>query len=724
MSIIEETKYVNEFNDLFDRFSSIFTKEETDLFREAYMISLMAYEKHIADTGGDKIYKSLIVTKIVALEMELDKSSMLAALLQDSVRTDYCSIDDIKKKFGSDVSQLISGLQKIASVETKNITLQADNFRNLLLSMTEDVRVIFIKLANRLHQIRDINKLHVDDRLEKANETYYLYAPIAHRLGLYKIKTDMEDLSMKFMHNKEYKEIASKLQQTKDKRNKYINDFIAPLKEQLRKLGYKSEVKGRPKSIHSIWNKIKKQGVKFEEVYDLFAIRIIHDCPVEDEKADCWNIYSLVTDTYQPNPKRLRDWISAPKPNGYESLHTTVLGPEGKWVEVQIRTKRMDEVAEKGHASHFLYKEGGGANELDNWLSGIRNALEKPEEQTKSSTFKMELYSKDIFVFTPKGDLKKVKDGSTILDFAYLIHSNVGDKCTGAKVNGKIVPIKYTIINGDRVEILTSKNQSPTQNWLNIATTTRAKAKIRHSLSVEMNKSAVLGKEILERKLNQYNIISDEKLLHQIRDHFKVKSTIEFYSMIAESKIEIPKIKAFINSKDEKPDTSGTKVAADEFQLKQHESHKSSDYLVLDKISNIDYKLSKCCNPIFGDKIFGFVSAHDGTKIHRTDCPNAEEIIRKYPYRILNALWTDSEGEASFAATINVVGIDDIGIMNKITKVISNDLKLNVRSISIDSKDGLFKGNITIYVKDKYQLNSVVKQIQNLQGVIDVKRGV
>ncbi len=432
----------------------------------------------------------------------------------------------------------------------------------------------------------------------------------------------------------------------------------------------------------------------------------------------------MITDTYQPNPKRLRDWISSPKTNGYESLHTTVLGSEGKWVEVQIRTKRMDDIAEKGHASHFLYKEGGDANEMDGWLSGIRASLEKPEEQPKQSTFKMELYSKDIFVFTPKGDLKKIKDGSTILDFAYLIHSNVGDKCTGAIVNDKIVPIKHKITNGDRIDILTSKIQTPKQDWLNIASTTRAKAKIRHSLSLETNKSAALGKEILERKLNQNNSQYDEKVLHQIRDHFGIKSTIELYSMVAENKLDITKIKTFLSEKDNKPESGGTKIAADEFKLRHQESEKSADFLILDKISNIDYKLSKCCNPIHGDKIFGFVSAHDGTKIHRVDCPNTEELVRKYPYRIMNALWTEGNLlENSYLSNITITGTDDIGVINKITKIISHDLKMNIRSTSIDSKDGLFKGNLSIYVKDTRQLDSLIKQLQDLQGVIDVKRG-
>ena len=636
------------------------------------------------------------------------------------------SLEDVEKLFKKDISIIIKGLIQVADLYKKTPSLDSENFRSLLLTFAEDVRVIFIMLAERLYIMRRLKGYTEEERQNIARETSFLYAPMAHRLGLYSIKTELEDLSLKYTNAETYKEIAHKLNETKRSRDAYIAEFIAPLKEKIKVAGFDFEIKGRTKSIYSIWNKIKKQNTPFENIYDLFAIRVILNSPLEREKADCWQVYSIVADMYQPNPKRLRDWLSIPKTNGYESLHTTVMGPQGKWVEVQIRTQRMDEIAEKGLAAHWKYKGLKGEETMDKWLKNIRDILENPDMNAVDlmDNFKLNLYDKEVFVFTPSGDLHKLPKGSTILDFAFNIHSGLGSKCVGAIVNGKNVPIKYQLNNGDQVEVLTSPTQKPKQDWLNIVLTSRAKSKIRQALKEVQNKEVEIAREGLKRRLKNWKIEFDESKIARLTKKMGFKTVTDFYVALASEKLDIFEVRDTYLDLDKQQTTDQELRSAEKFVKESplKEITAKEDVLVIDEtLKDIEYKLAKCCNPIYGDDVFGFVSILGGIKIHKTDCPNAPQMIARFGYRIVKARWSGKAG-SQYSITLRVVGNDDLGIVTNITSIISKEKDVTLRSISIDSHDGLFQGNLTVMINDLHNLEVLIKKIKVVKGVKFVER--
>jgi GTP diphosphokinase / guanosine-3',5'-bis(diphosphate) 3'-diphosphatase len=696
--------------------------------REVRKAFHMAYEvlKNKPDINHEPfINRCISIARISSEEIGLGRTSIICSLLYDAVHEGHISIDLIKKTFGTQVAQLVSDLTKISSIDTTNTTEQAENFRKLLLSLVTDVRVILIKLSERLQVMRNLENYPLDMQLPIATETFYLYAPLAHRLGLYNIKSELEDISLRFRDTDTYNHISKKLEETTSARNKLIREFIQPIKDELTKQGYHFEIKGRLKSIHSIYNKMRKQGVAFEEVYDIFAIRIIIDSELKNEKSDCWHVYSVVSDFYQPNPLRMRDWISIPKTNGYESLHTTVIGPGGKWVEVQIRTIRMNEIAEKGLAAHWKYKGGEADRGLDTWLGKVREIMEAPESEASDflDTLKPSLYAKEIFVFTPTGDLKKLPVQATILDFAFDIHSNLGCSCVGAKVNGKSVPIRHILQNGDRVEILTSKTQKPKSDWLSFVITSKAKNKIKAFIKEEVTKNAEAGREILQRRLKNWKLSFNDVNIKKLQKHFKLKNATDLYSLIAEDKVDLSVVKDLLI---EKPDVQKTPEKIEEEIVekivKTHTS-KSDDFLIIDnKLDSLDYKLAKCCNPIFGDPIFGFVTINEGVKIHRINCPNAEQMISRYGYRVVNARWTNNDGQAHYLADVRIVGIDDIGLVSRITDLLSRDLKVSMRSINIDTNDGMFEGRISLFVKDSAHLDNLLLRLKRVKGVLNASR--
>jgi GTP pyrophosphokinase len=672
------------------------------------------------------INRCISIARIGVEEIGLGKTSIICSLLYDAVHEGKISLEKVKETFGTEVAQLVGDLTKISSIDTTNTTQQAENFRKLLLSLVTDVRVILIKLSERLQIMRNLESYPEEIHVPVATETFYLYAPLAHRLGLYNIKSEMEDISLYFRDKDTFQFISRKLEETTSARNKFIKEFIQPIKDELENQSFKFEIKGRLKSIHSIYNKMRKQGVGFEEVYDIFAIRIIVDTDLKNEKADCWRIYSVVSDFYQPNPLRMRDWISIPKTNGYESLHTTVVGPGGKWVEVQIRSVRMNEIAEKGLAAHWKYKGGEADRGLDTWLGKVREILEAPEAEAMDflDTLKPSLYAKEIFVFTPTGDLKKLPINATVLDFAFDIHSNLGCNCVGAKVNGKSVPIRYVLQNGDRVEILTSKTQKPKSDWLSFVITSKAKNKIKAIIKEEKTKNAEAGKEILQRRLKNWKIPFNDTTLKKLQKQFKVKSVIDLYSLIADDKADFTGVKELLQ---EKPDAPRTPEKIEETIVekivKSHTS-KNDDFLIIDnKLDGLDYKLAKCCNPIFGDPIFGFVTINEGVKIHRVNCPNAEQMISNYGYRVVNARWTSNDAAgAQYQADVRVVGIDDIGLVSRISDLLSRDLKINMRAISFDTNDGMFEGRISLFVKDNAHLDNLLVRLKKVKGVLSATR--
>ncbi len=701
-------------------------KGDKRLIRLAFDIALEAHKDMRRKSGEPYIYHPLEVARIAVEEIGLGTTSIICALLHDVVEDTDITLDQVEKEFGNVVARIIDGLTKITGLYTKstNSSDQAENFRKMLLTLADDVRVILIKLADRLHNMRTLDSMPKEKQLKIASETAYLFAPLAHRLGLYVVKSELEDLSLKYTEAEVYRDIARKLRETRSKRDRFIRDFIEPLQQELDKTGLAFEIKGRPKSINSIWNKMKKQGIEFEEVYDLFAIRIILDSQQELEKPDCWRIYSIVTDIYQPNPNRLRDWISTPKANGYESLHTTVMGPGGRWVEVQIRTRRMDEIAEKGFAAHWKYKDQTGDNAFDEWLTRIREVLENSEPNALEfmDNFKLQLYAKDLFAFTPKGDLIKLQAGATTLDFAFEIHTDIGMKCIGAKVNHKIVPLSYQLQNGDQVEILTSNIQKPKSDWLNFVTSAKAKSKIKQALKELKRENSDLGKDILIRKLKQWKIAFNDDTLQKIVSHFKLHSVLDLYYFIAIEKLDLAQVKAFL-TKPEKKQGRVNRIDEQNFgDLVKSNNAKNDDLLIIDdKLSKIDYTLAQCCNPIPGDDIFGFVTVSEGIKIHRVSCPNAVQLLSKYGYRVVKAKWTKAS-EVSFLAGIRITGLDDIGIISGISTVISNDLKVNMRSISVVSNDGMFEGDIMVYVNDTKHLETLMRKLKDVKGVLKVSR--
>ncbi len=699
-------------------------KGDKKLIRLAFDTSLEAHQGMRRKSGEPYIYHPIAVAQIVAEEIGLGTTSIICALLHDTVEDTHYTLEDIEGMFGSKIARIIDGLTKISGVFDQTSSLQAENFRKMLLTLSDDVRVILIKLSDRLHNMRTLGSMPRDKQLKIASETAYLYGPLAHRLGLYAVKTELEDLALKYTEPDIFKTIVTKLQQSRKERDKFIHEFTQPLMAEFDKAGLKYEIKGRPKSINSIWNKMKKQGVSFEEIYDLFAIRIIIDTTMEKEKADCWKIYSIVTDFYVPNPDRLRDWISTPKANGYESLHTTVMSNSGKWVEVQIRTQRMNEIAEKGYAAHWKYKESAQENALDEWLGRIREIMESPESNALDfiDDFKLNLFADEIFVFTPKGELKTLPVNSTALDFAFEIHSDIGCKCIGAKVNHKLVPLSHRLNSGDQVEILTATKQHPKKDWLGYVVTAKAKSKIKVALKEEKRLLSEQGKEIFDRKLRHLKIPSQQVVLNDLLLYFKLTSATDFYYQIAKEIIDLKDLKEIISDKEKYKPRFTPKPEQQSFDQLVKNLRGSSDLLVIgENMDKIDYKLSPCCNPIPGDDVFGFITVGEGIKIHRTNCPNAIQLMSNYAYRIVKARWTGQK-EIAFLAGIKINGVDEVGVVNNITKVISNELKVNIRSISIESNDGVFEGTIMLFVHDTDHLKKLMQKLTKVSGILSVAR--
>ena len=683
--------------------------------------------------GINPIVHALQTAEIAVNEIGLKRDGVIAIILYNSVQHDLVGIETIEQDFGSSVAGIIRGLVKVQSLYRKNPVIESENFRNLLLSFAEDMRVILIMIADRVNLMRQIRDAKNEEaKHEVSEEASYLYAPLAHKLGLYKLKSELEDLSLKYLEHDAYYMIKEKLNATKRSRDAYIEKFIGPIDKRLKELGLKFHMKGRTKSIHSIWQKMKKQKCGFEGIYDLFAIRIIIDSPIDQEKMLCWQTYSLITDMYQPNPKRLRDWLSVPKSNGYESLHITVLGPENKWVEVQIRTERMDEIAERGLAAHWRYKGIKGETGLDEWLNNIRTALENSDNMQLMDQFKMDLYEDEVFVFTPKGDLLKFPKGATVLDFAYHIHSGVGNKCVGGKINGRNVPIRETLHSGDTVEILTQSNQTPKRDWLNIVQTSRGKAKVRQAIKELQVKDSLFAKEMIERKFRNRKVDIEESVMSQLIKRMGFKETSDFYKQLVDNKIDANDVvDKYIELRDHdiNQKMAGVVRSAEEFSFDQqtdsatsYRSVGSDDELVIDQnLKGVDYSLAQCCHPIYGDPIFGFVTVSGGIKIHCQNCPNAPELRKRFGYRIVKARWS-GKGQSQYSITLRIVGNDDLGIINNITSIISKEEKILMKSINIDSHDGLFSGNLNVLVEDTSKLESLLKKLRTVRGVKSVTR--
>ena len=677
------------------------------------------------------IIKDMQTAVIVSEEIGMKRASILGIMLHESVKNHLCSLASVQAEYGEDVAGIIRGLVKINELYAKSPTIESENFRNLLLSFAEDMRVILIMIADRVNLMRQIKDSENEEaRQQVSNEAAYLYAPLAHKLGLYKLKSELEDLSLKYTEHDVYYHIKDKLNATKASRDKYIAAFIEPIQKKLEQAGLKFHMKGRTKSIHSIYQKMKKQKCPFEGVYDLFAIRIIIDSPIEKEKQECWQVYSIVTDMYMPNPKRLRDWLSVPKSNGYESLHTTVMGPEGKWVEVQIRTERMDDIAERGLAAHWRYKGVKGETGLDEWLTTIRETLENADSDLDvMDQFKLELYEDEVFVFTPKGDLYKLAKGATVLDFAFTIHSKLGCKCIGAKVNGKNAQLRQILNSGDQVEIMTSNTQTPKRDWLNIVTTSKARTKIRQALKEIEARQVQFAKETIERKFKNRKLEYDEATMMRLIKKLGYKTVTEFYQDIADEKLDANNIlDKYVEMKKKETEAQQdiTYRSAETYSIQTPADDKTfkDDVLVIDQnLKGLDFKLAKCCNPIYGDDVFGFVTINGGIKIHRTDCPNAKEMRARFAYRIVKARWAGKSQGKQYPITLRIVGHDDIGIVTNITSIINKENSITLRSISINSHDGLFSGMMTVMVDDTSKLELLVKKIKTVKGVKQVNRG-
>ena len=682
--------------------------------------------------GLNPILLSFQTAQLVVDEIGLKRDGVLAVLLRPCVEQGSLTIDEVRSQFGDSVARILHGLQRIQELYEKNPVVESENFRNLLLSFAEDMRVILIMIADRVNlmrQIRDVKDDVMKQKAEVSEEAAYLYAPLAHKLGLYKMKSELEDLSLKYLEPDAYYHIKDKLSETKKSRDAYIERFIKPVSERLTEAGLKFHIKGRTKSIHSIWQKMKKQKCSFEGVYDLFAIRIIIDTPMEKEKMQCWQAFALVTSMYQPNPKRLRDWLSVPKSNGYESLHITVLGPEQKWVEVQIRTERMDEVAERGVAAHWRYKGVKSESGLDDWLTNIRSMLETSDGLEAMAQFKMDLYEDEVFVFTPKGDLYKFPKGATVLDFAYHIHSKIGNSCVGARINNKVVTLRQQLQSGDQVEIITATNQKPKQDWLNIVKTSRAKSKIRLALKETQVKEGLFAKEMLERKFKNRKLEMDDSIMQVLIRKLGFKEVSDFYRQVASGEQDVNQvIDKYVELQQGDGPVTGNNVAHTAADFVLDESRLPSnprmddDVLVIDRnLKGVDYQLARCCQPIYGDQVFGFVTVSGGIKIHREDCPNAPELKKRFGYRVVKARWS-GKGSSQYAITLRIIGNDDIGIVNNLTSIISKDEKLILRSINIDSHDGLFSGNLEVMIDDNTRLEGLIKKLRTVKGVKQVSR--
>ncbi len=706
-------------------------EDEAQRVRGYIIQALESGSLHRDDFGLNPVIVDMQTALIVSQEVGLSRGAVLGIMLSTVLLSGCCTIQDIERDFGNDVAKILNGLTHVRELYDKSTTIETENFRSLLITFAEDIRVILIMIVSRLNVMRQIKETPNKDAQQRvAIEANYLYAPLAHKLGLYKLKSELEDLSLKYLETEAYYHIKEKLNETKNARDSYMKQIIDPVQKKLTEAGLKFHIKGRTKSIHSIWQKMKKQKVDVDGVYDLFAIRIILDSKPEKEKMDCWQVFSIVTDMYQSNPKRMRDWLSVPKSNGYESLHITVLAPGQKWVEVQIRTERMDDIAENGLAAHWRYKGVKGAQGgIDEWLSNIRAALESADDRQAMDQFKMDLVEDEVFVFTPKGDLFKLPMGASVLDFAYAIHTKVGDRCTGAKIGSKNVTLKHKLHSGDQVEILTSNNQTPKQDWLNIVITSKAKNKIRQSLKEMQVGKITLSKELLERKMKNRKIEMEEATLMHTISKLGYKTVTAFYSAIEEGKLDInTMLETYVaqqrHDKGEAPTVAAKSAAGYEMPVEdvKHKKTGADDVVVIDKnLSGIDFQLAKCCNPIYGDEVFGFVTSGGGIKIHRTSCPNAAQMRERYGYRILKARWA-GKGESKYAITLHIIGNDDMGIVNNITSIISKEEKMQMRSISIDSHDNLFSGHLTVMLEDTSRLQQLIKKLKTVKGVKNVTR--
>lgn len=727
---LERKEILKRYRNLLKACKRRLEKGDKQLIRKAFNVALEAHKDMRRKSGEPYIYHPIAVAQICAEEIGLGTTSVVCALLHDTVEDTEITLEDIEGMFGDRVAKIIDGLTKISGVfDQQTNSLQAENFRKMLLTLSDDIRVILIKLADRLHNMRTLDSMKRDKQLKIASETLYLYAPLAHRLGLNAFKTELEDLGLKYTEPETYHDIEQKLKETEPERKRFIQKFIQPIREILAEQGFKARIIGRPKSIYSTYNKIRFKNVPFEEIYDIFAIRIIIDTPTDHEKADCWRVYSIVTDFYHPSPERLRDWISTPKANGYESLHTTVMGPEGNWVEVQIRTERMDELAEKGYAAHWKYKDSVSGvetkeNQLEDWLTKIREVLENPEENALDfiDDFKLNLFSEEIFVFTPTGDMRTLPFNATALDFAFEIHTKVGEKCIGAKVNHKLVPLSHQLKSGDQVEILTSSKQTPKEDWLSYVVTARAKSKIKNALKEEKRKVAEEGRDILMRKFNHLKLEFTVQNINSLQLFFKLPSAQELFYRVAKGVISLKHVKAWVKDKDKPAKAAKSEPTLEQVVKEARGKKAGEDTLVIgDNLTKIEYKLSPCCNPIPGDDVFGFITIGEGIKIHRVSCPNALQMMANYAYRIVKARWTGQE-QISFLAGINVSGIDEVGLVNNITKIISSELSVNMRSLSFDTQDGTFEGTIMLFVHDTEHLTSLMKKLRKVNGVLNVSR--
>jgi GTP pyrophosphokinase len=723
----EKKEILREYRGLLKVLKQKMKPGDKELVRSAFEMAVNAHKTMRRKSGEPYILHPIAVAKICVEEIGLGVRSSICALLHDTVEDTDITLDDIKREFGIEITKIVDGLTKIANVMDANTSQQAENFKKILLTLTDDPRVILIKLADRLHNMRTLDSLKREKQLKISSETIYVYAPLAHRMGLYNIKTEMEDLSMKYMESETYKFIAKKLQDTKRERTRYINDFIKPLKEKLQSTGLEFEIYGRPKSIHSIWTKIKKKGVSFEEVYDLFAIRIILNAVPEKEKEDCWKIYSIITDEYNPSPERLRDWLSNPKSNGYEALHTTVMGPMGKWVEVQIRTKRMNDIAEKGLAAHWKYKEEkDDESNFDKWFNQIREALANQDTNSLDflQDFKTSFLAEEIYVYTPKGDVKMLPVGASTLDFAFSVHTAIGVKCIGAKVNHKLVPLSYKLRSGDQIEIITSAKQKPNAEWLNFVVTSKAREKIKDSLKDERRQIADLGKSILERKLKSLNASFNQTNIEELVNFYKYQSSLDLMYDIAIKKNELKELKEFTIHGDKLIAPKPLKIVEEKFDENELKllPKKDTELIIFGERSDkIMYTLANCCKPIPGDDVFGFISTGEGLKIHRTSCPNATRLLANYGHRVVKTKWAKNK-EISFLTGLKILGLDDVGVIHKITNLLSGELKINISAMTIEAHDGVFEGNVKVYVQDKEQLDLLVKKLLALPGIEKVDR--
>jgi len=713
------------YKNLLELSRSFLKEEDSKIIRQALDEAILHYKNEQLPSGEPYILHLLDVARIVVEEVGMATKSVLASLLYDLVRREKMSLNELDKKYGRKVREIVEGLLKIFEVKDESTSYQPENFRRLLLTLSDDIRVILIRLAILLDEMRRMNYMPKEYRVKTAMQTFTLYAPLAHRLGLYTIKSELEDLSMKHTESEAYREIIKKLQNTTARRNRFIKKFSDPLRKELEKHGFSYEIKGRTKSVYSIWRKMKNQNVPFEQIYDIFAIRIILDSPPDSEKSDCWRVYSIVSDYYRPNPERLRDWISIPKSNGYESLHTTVIGPEGKWVEVQIRSRRMDEIAEKGYAAHWKYKGIKGDYAFDNWMGQIRDILEASDASASEivDNFRMNMLSKEIFVFTPKGELIKLPEGASVLDFAFEIHSELGAQCVGGVVNNKNVSIRQKLKNGDSVEILTSKKQKPKNDWLSMVVTTKARSKIRQALKEELRQEAEQGKELIKRRFKNWKIPFTQDNLNKLIKHYSVKEATKFFASVATGKIDITELKDILTEKPEEEPRQEKEPEKEPPKAAPPREKETSDYIIIgDGLHGLDYKLAKCCNPIYGDDIIGFITKTEGIKIHRANCVNARRLVAKYDYRVISAQWKKTREKTSFQTRIKISGIDEIGMVNRISDIISNNMKVKMRSISIDSDNGLFEGYINLYVASIKNLEALITKLKKEKGILKVTR--